>query len=313
MEKVSVIVPVYNTRQYLGKCVESIIHQTYRHLEILLIDDGATDGSGELCDKYAEKDDRIRVVHQINKGISAARNKGLNLASGEYISFVDSDDYIEENMIEKMLEKQVETNADMIICNFKQITEEGCVIQKNNGITDETIDALQVLKRFADERGWAYITVWNRLYKRKIFEKIRFPEGKTHEDEWIAADIYESCNKITLTSDSYYLYRINADSIMGKKWNIAHLDGVEAVYRRFLKYQKNGWYDQVPATFFCARRMLESMKNMNFVTAEDKKRRREVIREYRYMLRCVGNEASFKDRLVGIMPELYFKLKVLIK
>ena len=104
MEKVSVIVPVYNTRQYLGKCVESIIHQTYRHLEILLIDDGATDGSGELCDKYAEKDDRIRVVHQINKGISAARNKGLNLASGEYISLVDSDDYIEENIIKKMLE-----------------------------------------------------------------------------------------------------------------------------------------------------------------------------------------------------------------
>ena len=125
---ISVIVPVYNVEKYLRQCLDSVLAQTYRELEIILVDDGSTDGSGAICDEYATRDSRIKVVHQQNGGLSSARNAGLDLATGEYVAFVDSDDYIHETMLELLYQALVENNADTVICNFERVDEKGDVI-----------------------------------------------------------------------------------------------------------------------------------------------------------------------------------------
>ena len=309
MAKVSVIVPAYNTELYLPKCVDSIRKQSYRDLEVILVDDGSTDHSAELCDAYAAEDNRFKVIHQSNQGLSRARNNGLDIATGEYIVFVDSDDYVEENMVEELLAAVETTGADMAICNFSQIDEKGKMIRKTTKFQDEGTEPKQLLGRFAEDRGWAYVVVWNKLYKRGIWEKLRFPEDRIREDEWVVLDVYLSCEKVVLVPGTYYNYRMNQGSVMAHKGGIRHLDGVEAVYHRFLKFQQYGWEDQLYNTLICARKMLEAMKFVQVKTKEERDKRKKVIAEYRYMLKNTKSSVQFKYRIVGAIPIIYFEMK----
>ena len=174
---ISVIVPVYNVEPYLEKCLDSIIGQTYKDLDILVIDDGSTDHSDEICDKYAEKDKRIKVFHTENRGLSAARNLGLENAKGEYIGLVDSDDWIEQDMFEALLSKIEETAADVAECgSFVDYPEKSI---KRTAIqqvvqSEESIEALL--------HGRISTQVWNKLYNRSCFENVRFPDGRSFED-----------------------------------------------------------------------------------------------------------------------------------
>lgn len=311
MGKISVIVPVYNNERFLCQCINSILEQTYTNLEIILIDDGSTDASSQICDTYGQKDARVKVLHQANSGVSAARNAGLDLASGEYIAFVDSDDFLDKNMYEQLIHILEADNADMSICNFHQIDEKGNQFDRPSSIVDEVVEPYSILERLAEKRGWVYIVVWNRLYKRKVFENIRFPVNKLHEDEWVALPIYTACNKVALTASAYYYYRVNANSIMGKKYSITHLDGVEAVYNRFLQYQEYGWTELLPSAYICARRMLEVLKTIKIEGKEERIRKKEIIDMYRYMVKNVDMRLDLKDKIVERFPSLYFKLKSL--
>ena len=174
---ISIIVPVYNVEPYLRKCLDSILDQTYRDLEILIIDDGSTDGSGAICDEYAGKDDRIKVFHTENKGLSAARNLGLDNASGDWIGFVDSDDWIEPDMYEVLLRKAEETGADVVECgchiDYRATSYEHPAIQR--AVSD--IDAVESLIR-----GEIRTQVWNKIWRSHLFTDIRFPEGHSFED-----------------------------------------------------------------------------------------------------------------------------------
>ncbi len=312
MEKISVIVPVYNNEKYLHQCIDSILEQSYKNLEIILVDDGSTDGSVQICDEYGQKDDRVKVLHQVNGGISAARNAGLNLASGDYIAFVDSDDFLDKNMYERLLHILQANNADMSVCCFHQIDENGKQFDVPFSIVDEVTEPYSVLKRLAEKRGWVYVVVWNRLYKREIFDNLRFPVNKLHEDEWVALPIYTSCKKVVFTASAYYYYRVNPNSVMGRKNNIKHLDGVEAVYNRTLKYQEYGWTELLPSAYFCARNMLEALKNIKIKGKADRERKKEIVNMYRYVMKSADIRFSIKDRIVGRFPTLYFKLKFMI-
>ena len=209
MELISVIVPVYNVESYLEKCIESIQNQSYKSLEIILVNDGSTDSSGDICDKYAACDKRIRVIHQKNGGISSARNTGLEVANGDYIAFVDSDDYIELKMYEDLLNILKEYNLDIIECgSFKD--KNGMITGGCNDVQIEIYEKDDAL-RLAMHDG--FTSVWNKLYKRDIVINIRFPEGRKFEDSAISYLYVANANRVGHINRSYYYYRLNLNSI----------------------------------------------------------------------------------------------------
>ena len=195
---ISVIVPVYNVEPYLRKCLDSIINQIYRDLEIIVVDDGSTDGSGAICDEYKEKDDRIKVFHTANRGLSAARNLGLDNATGDWIGFVDSDDWIEPDMYSALIKCAEETGADLVECgcytDFASATIERAAIQGT--VTDK--EAVESLIR--DE---IRTQVWNKIWKLQLFAEIRFPEGRSFED---VATTYKLIRGATVTGVPENLY-----------------------------------------------------------------------------------------------------------
>lgn len=221
---VSVIVPIYNVEKYLARCIESIIRQTYTNIEIILVNDGSTDNCGEICKHYAHKDKRIKIVEKKNGGLSDARNAGLKIATGEYVIFVDSDDYIEEELISDTYSKIVENDADICYFNYNQVDEQGNLIEKNilnfedelllieEGKTDEYL----VTCFFTYKHG---IEAWDKMYKMKIIRDngLTF----TYNHEIFAEDLlFNLCylihvRRIVALNISYYNYVIRSDSIMG--------------------------------------------------------------------------------------------------
>lgn len=231
---ISVIIPVYKVEKFLRKCINSVLSQTYQNLEIILIDDGSPDNCPNICEEYAAIDDRIKVVHQKNTGLSEARNAGIRIARGEYIGFVDSDDYIDITMYEKLFDLLKNTDADMAMCNAQQISECGNAIEDNwrKNIYDGVLTREQIFEKLVKRESAYYVTAWNKLYKRSIFENIVYPKGKLHEDEFVIHEILYLCNKIVITKEVLYYYVQRESSIVSQKVTYKRLDAVEAVYNR---------------------------------------------------------------------------------
>ncbi len=221
---VSVIVPIYKVEAYLEKCIKSIQNQTYTDLEIILVDDGSPDRCGAICDRYAEEDARIKVIHKENGGLSDARNKGLDIAAGEYILFVDSDDYIHPQMVEMLLEQLQTTDADIAVCRFKQVQENEEVRFEDfiSGRTEGTsVKELEVFEGQAIVENLQYknlltVVAWNKLYKAELFEKLRYPKGRIHEDEFLIHHILHLCKKTVYIETELYYYLQRTGSIMGE-------------------------------------------------------------------------------------------------
>lgn len=210
-ELISVIVPVYNVEKYLSKCIESLQNQTYKNLEIILVDDGATDDSGKICDEYAKKDNRIKVIHKKNGGLSDARNVGINSANGNYIQFIDSDDYIDLDMIELLYNNVKKYNADISMCSHYILTEEECTAEGTNELS--VYSRVEVLKEILlDEKVRSY--AWNKLFAKKLFDEIRFPKGKVFEDILTIPKLFEKAEKVVLDDVSKYYYRQRKGSIL---------------------------------------------------------------------------------------------------
>ena len=204
-EKISVIVPVYNVEAYLEKCVESILKQTYTNLEILLVNDGSTDNSGELCDQLAQRDQRIRVIHKENGGLSDARNRGIEEASSDLIGFIDSDDYIDEDMYETLYRQMFESNADLSMCGhydvYHQIPEKQVATIQTWELTPQ--EAIKMVM----EAKILSVTAVNKLYRKELFEELRFEIGKIAEDAFIMiALIHELADTATMRLNWAYFY-----------------------------------------------------------------------------------------------------------
>lgn len=239
--KISVIVPIYNAEKYLRRALDSICNQTYKNLEIILIDDGSTDGSGAICDEYKEKDARIVLVHQKNSGVSVTRNKALSLLTGEMIAFVDADDYIIPCFFEKMIQLKKEHNAEIAICNFKRFSSEPIPD------VDEHSDAIQVwnkeeaLNNVYGSKGYLVSgTLWNKLYDAKLFEGFRFPEGLKNEDEFLLPKVIDRATNIVFTSDIMYYYYANTSSITTEKNYLISEDIYKVFDDRMQYFQEKG-------------------------------------------------------------------------
>lgn len=212
---ISVIVPVYNVEPYLRRCVDSILRQTYRNLEILLIDDGSTDGSGTICDEYARQDARVRVIHQKNQGQAAARNHGIDQEKGGYLSFVDSDDFIEERMLETLYRDAAEAGVMLAAAGFRKVSDAVAFSAPTEGIGPEimsgkeAIDSLLLSEEIGD-------FPWNKLYDRRLFDGVRYPEGYIFEDLGTTYRLVERCPRISFRREALYNYYQRADSTLNQ-------------------------------------------------------------------------------------------------
>lgn len=210
--KVSIVVPVYNVGKYLKRCINSLINQSYSNLEIILVDDGSKDDSGAICDEYSLLDARIEVIHQENKGLSGARNSGIDIATGEYIAFIDSDDYVSEYLIEKLLGLVTINNCDIAICRFIRFGNE-LILDKNNIENNQIYSAQEALLNLHGKDGQVYTVAWNKLYRKSLFNKLRYPLRKINEDEFLTYILFDRSNKIILTDEVLYYYFQNDNSI----------------------------------------------------------------------------------------------------
>ena len=237
---ISVIVPAYNVENYIDKCIESIINQTYKNLEILIVDDGSTDNTGKKIDNWATKDNRITVIHIENEGLAVARNTLLDLAKGEYIGFVDSDDYIEPNMYEELLNAIKKNSCDISICSFTNVYEDGTKKKKHK---DDTIEEIwtptRCLYQLYEPDQDIMSLAWNKLYKRKVWDNIRYPEHRIYEDAYVITDIIDVIDKAFFMSKSLYNRQMRQESIMGKSKKITekNLMILDVFKKRCEKYE----------------------------------------------------------------------------
>ena len=237
---ISIIVPVYKVEKYIHKCVSSIINQTYSNIEIILVDDGSPDNCAKICDEYALKDKRIKVIHQKNMGLSEARNRGIEISKGEYIGFVDSDDYIEPTMFQDLYNAIIDNDADISICNFYVISNKRKVAKNNFKRRNfNKIEALKGVLLDKDIQSYA----WNKLYKRELFENIKYPIGKKYEDIGTTFYLFEKSNKIAYIEKPEYNYLNREDSIVFNYNEQTIMDYTDIIIERY-KYVDNK-YEQL--------------------------------------------------------------------
>lgn len=246
MDLISIVVPIYNVSKYLCECVDSILSQTYRNLEIILVDDGSTDDCPKLCDSYAQKDNRIKVVHQDNQGLSAARNNGFKASKGSYIAFVDADDTIFCTYIETLYMLIVKNNAQIGVCAYTRAQND---LDREMVAEDYTLTSKKMLKEWHGRRKSIETVAWNKLYSREVFGDFIdcriFPEGKTHEDIYTSHLIVNTAETITITNKKLYFYRKRDESISRtntKEAAKADLDAQRARMRFFKERKLYGAY-----------------------------------------------------------------------
>lgn len=238
-ELISVIIPIFRVEKYIDKCVASVCRQTYRNLEILLVDDGSDDRCPGICDRLAEKDSRIRVIHKQNGGLSDARNVGIDQAKGQFLLFVDGDDYIADCMIEGLYRVMMDGKADLAICDYGMVKEdEEVVFDPVDYESLQVMNRSQAVMELFGEASLKTIVAWNKLYRRELFTHIRYPFGKSHEDEFVIHHILDQADRIGYTNSCWYGYVQRSDSIMGSDYSLKRLDGLEARKERFYFYHK---------------------------------------------------------------------------
>ncbi len=282
-ELISVIVPVYKVERYLDQCVRSIVDQTYRNLEIILVDDGSPDRCPQMCDEWAKRDSRIRVIHQENSGVSVARNAGLDIARGDYICFVDSDDWIDERYVQLLLSAMRENQASISICRIRYI-------KPNQSIISKIIDDIEIKAYSAEDamealiRGGVFLgVVWDKLFARSVVESIRFHPGRRHEDEFFVHRCFDKADRIVLIEIELYNYLQRESSFMHIA-SLAHLDMLDAILDRCdlieQKYPKLRKQAKLSFCVMCVSHYRQALQNVE-IEAANKKEYLARIKSYR--------------------------------
>lgn len=231
---ISVVIPVYKVENYIEDCLNSVINQTYKKLEIILVDDGSPDKCGEICSQYKELDNRIKVIHKKNGGLSDARNKGIELATGKYIMFIDSDDFVEMKIIEKLYNVMVENDLDIVCCNNYYYHNENSKKVANFVTNNFSFTKDEAFKRLVDDKEIKSVA-WGKLFKKEYFNNVRFPFGKLFEDISTTYKVFDLATKFFYISEPLYYYRIEGISIIRSEFTIKKLDELEA-YSDLMNY-----------------------------------------------------------------------------
>ena len=308
---ISVIVPVYNVEKYLKKCVDSITSQTYKNLEIFLVDDGSTDSSGQICNEFEKNDARIKVIHKKNGGLSDARNAGLDRAKGQYYAFIDSDDYIQDNTIEIMLNAIKKNKSEIAVCNMIRFLEEGETVQFYCPTDHEVL--YQGNQRY---KTLNQPSVCNKLFEAKLSEGIRFPKGKYYEDTFVYHEVLYRANNIVLTGTDSYWYLSREDSIVGQpQYTERYFDFIEAVYKRadfLLKHDVQPYAKEACLSLYAAIANAESNIEENTKTIEKFSiARKQYTLAYNELMKTknqIGIKQKLRLMLLKYFPKLHVKI-----
>lgn len=237
-EYISVIIPVYNKEEYLERCIQSVVNQTYDKLEIILVNDGSSDSSPQMCDAFAQKDKRIKVIHQKNSGAAGARNQGILAATGQYISFIDPDDYISLRFYETLLTILHETSADAVLCKYIRFSGETAKKVTQRTVTKpRVLSTEQTIDGFFGMDGEAFVVPWNKLFKRDLLNGIWFPEGRISEDEFTIYKYLANAKRVAVTEEILYYYYYNTNSETTQQNYNINLDIYDA-YDERIRYLK---------------------------------------------------------------------------
>lgn len=279
-EKISVIVPIYKVEAYLKKCVDLLLKQTYSDLEIILVDDGSPDACPDICDDYAEKDNRIKVIHKKNGGLSDARNAGMQAATGRYLSFIDSDDFISLDFYEVLLQHMQKEGSDICECEVLKIApgEEPSVPAEH--VSVRSYDTSAAMRMLIEDTVLCQ-HVWNKLYKRELVEGIFFPKGKLNEDEFWTYRVFGRAKKITKVHKPMYFYLQRPGSIMAESYSLRRLDALEAKFLRQNYIQKH--FPQLSAEAklnFYSSCIFAGQASLKFLNGTEKKQAMARIRKY---------------------------------
>lgn len=316
MPKVSVIVPVYNAEKYLQECVDSILRQTLTDLELILVDDGSTDSSPAICDRYAEQDARVQVIRQANAGLSAARNRGIEVAAGEWVAFVDSDDFIDANMYRTMIIAAEAKGAQLAVCTgyyYSDVRKERMSsVHDTKGFCKCSEDFVRDWLWTSDETTVLFTVVWNKIYQRKFFaDDLYFARLRISEDEEFSTRLYLKNFRLVYVDQPFYYYRANVQSLTYRPFAQNKLCILDILYERYEAYQSKGWvrlYRQAAKNFCemyieCYQKSAEK-GNASWL--------RPYRKEFRLMRAKLGLSGHKKDQvrysLFLFSPKLYKKL-----
>ncbi|MBR6918161.1 MAG: glycosyltransferase family 2 protein [Clostridia bacterium] len=308
--KISVIVPVYKVEKYLDRCVSSILEQTFSDFELILVDDGSPDKCGEMCDAYAEKDDRITVIHKENGGLSDARNAGIDIANGEYLSFVDSDDYVAPDFLESMYGAIDRTGCMMSVCGIESFDDNGATDAIYSPASEETVVIGEDMYESLYQPS-----AWSKMYHRSIFDDIRYPVGRLFEDCFIYHLILDKIDKLVYVGKTLYYYYIRTDSIMHEQYKLKNTDIVDAVYQRAVFLDGKGYHKHADEAYLAVYSRLASAYTQLDRRQPEIKSRLEKLKSlydscYERMIKDEHFSAKQKAklRLFRYAPSLHVKL-----
>lgn len=317
---ISVVLPIYNVQNYLKECIETVIHQTYTNIEVILVDDGSTDDSSKICDAYKQQDERIKVIHKKNGGLSDARNTGLKNAKGKYICFIDSDDYISQTYIEELYHLIEQNHAQIAMCSFQKVDEKGEIIAKEK-IKTETLSGIEFLEKLNDRKIFpASIVAWNKLYDIRLFDNILYPYGKLHEDEYTTYKLCYIADKIAITSSPLYYYRTVQTSIMNRSFNKKRLDIIEALEERmqfFYEKKEQKLYELAQIQYETTLMIYYIYCKLHL--EHSKEIQEEILKKYKenYKEAIKSKECSLLDKIKFKIayksPKLYYIIKKILR
>ena len=314
-ELISVIIPVYNVNNYLRKCLQSIINQSYKNLEIIIIDDGSSDGSSEICDEFLSKDKRIKVIHKKNEGVSIARNIGISIAKGKYIGFVDSDDYIERNMYEILYNNLIRYNSDISMCNYYIEKDGKKTYKKHIDIKNILVidDKIQFYKYLNENYYKGFL--WNKLFKKELFNNNEL-DSQIHmcEDLLILARIAEKSKRYCFTTTCLYNYVLRKNSAYNSNINYKHLTALKA-YEEIItiikKYNDEMLIDSYKLTYFYwCNDICKKYNQWNINEKENILKKKKVL--YKNLMK--SNNLNWKNKIeIFIRNRLYIIYKIATK
>lgn len=280
---ISVIVPVYRVEEYLERCVKSILSQTYENLEVILVDDGSPDQCPAICDACAEKDARVKVIHQENKGLSGARNAGIDAASGEYLAFVDSDDYVSPHFIEELYQLLQDTGCAIGQCRFSYVKGDGLVEESDSAFCIYRGESLMEQLYGPEEKATCFVVAWNKLYRAELFKEtgIRYPEGRIHEDEATTYRLFHEAKKLAFLDRALYGYYTENGGSITSVFSAKRLQWLTAHEERIAFFKKNGYEKLLPAAY---RKLCDACITFYFRCTEQVKDAEELKKELRKRL-----------------------------
>ena len=309
MVKITVIVPVHNVELYLSRCLDSILEQTYRNYDVILIDDGSLDKSGEICDIYEKKHAHFHVIHQKYRGVSEARNAGLKWcrknSSSSHITFVDSDDWIHPKYLETLISATKSVQAEVSVVGFERTTGVAPVVD----LSKLQAESMSPSEFFC--KDYTHLTtVWGKLYPKSAFHHISFPKGKIHEDEYVTWKILFSYSKIAIVQQPLYAYFRNPVGIMGSSWSLKRLDMLNALEERLIFFQKNHHSEafEIEKNHYLWH-IMDSLKHLCGKTYAERRAKYRVLLRFRRLLKICNLPILEHEGLYELAYPKTFRLR----